>query len=294
MRTPWTSSRSANGTSGFQRSCGWLAPPQPTSSTRSVPLSPSSARRSRTRRIFAALPGTCARSSPAARTSSSNRVADGGSEVTRATLERRAAVRDTLRTVTAVLFTCAGQRVDIVSAFGRAGATTIATDLDPLAPALWHADHFELVPRVEDPAYVPALAELVEEYDVKLVVPLTDLDQLLLARSRGILEPALAARARAGGLRDDGRQVPRARSSSRAAGSRARGAGCRTTCRTTRAIRCSSRCARASARVTSTARTTVPSSTSSSATRRSPRSCRSAAAARSSPSTSSATSRAAA
>ncbi|MHB1242921.1 MAG: hypothetical protein ACYC1P_05915 [Gaiellaceae bacterium] len=43
--------------------------------------------------------------------------------------------------MTAVLFTCAGQRVDIVSAFSRAGATTVATDLDPLAPALWHADH---------------------------------------------------------------------------------------------------------------------------------------------------------
>ena len=31
--------------------------------------------------------------------------------------------------MTAVLFTCAGQRVDIVTAFGRAGATTVATDL---------------------------------------------------------------------------------------------------------------------------------------------------------------------
>ena len=38
-----------------------------------------------------------------------------------------------------VLFTCAGQRVDIVSAFGRAGATTVAADADPLAPALYHA-----------------------------------------------------------------------------------------------------------------------------------------------------------
>ena len=32
-----------------------------------------------------------------------------------------------------VLFTCAGQRVDIVSAFARAGATTVAADLNPLA-----------------------------------------------------------------------------------------------------------------------------------------------------------------
>jgi carbamoyl-phosphate synthase large subunit len=94
--------------------------------------------------------------------------------------------------VTAVLFTCAGQRVDIVSAFGRAGATTVAADADPMAPALYHADHHALIPRVDSPGYVPALAALVAEHDVKLIVPLTDLDQLLLARSRDGLAPALA------------------------------------------------------------------------------------------------------
>jgi carbamoyl-phosphate synthase large subunit len=94
--------------------------------------------------------------------------------------------------VTAVLFTCAGQRVDIVTAFGRAGATTIAADLDPLAPALYHADVRAFVPRVDDPGYVAALAGLVAEHDVRLVVPLTDLDQTLLARSRDELAPALA------------------------------------------------------------------------------------------------------
>jgi carbamoyl-phosphate synthase large subunit len=86
--------------------------------------------------------------------------------------------------VTAVLFTCAGQRVDIVSAFGRAGATTIATDINPLAPALYHADHHALVPRIEDQDYLPQLRSLIDELDVRLVVPLTDLDQLLLARAR--------------------------------------------------------------------------------------------------------------
>jgi carbamoyl-phosphate synthase large subunit len=86
--------------------------------------------------------------------------------------------------VTAVLFTCAGQRVDIVSAFGRAGATTIAADINRLAPALYHADRYELVGRVDDPGYVGRLAELVAEHGVDLIVPLTDLDQLVLARSR--------------------------------------------------------------------------------------------------------------
>jgi carbamoyl-phosphate synthase large subunit len=93
--------------------------------------------------------------------------------------------------VTAVLITCAGQRVDIVTAFGRAGATTIASDLDRLAPALYHADHMALVPRVDDPGYMGALAELVERFAVKLVVPVTDIDQSILARNRDMLGPAL-------------------------------------------------------------------------------------------------------
>ena len=86
--------------------------------------------------------------------------------------------------MTAVLFTCAGQRVDIIEAFRAAGATTIAVDANRLAPAPYLADVLELVPRVDDPAYVPALRELVARHDVKLIVPLTDLDQLALARAR--------------------------------------------------------------------------------------------------------------
>jgi carbamoyl-phosphate synthase large subunit len=86
--------------------------------------------------------------------------------------------------VTAVLFTCAGQRVDMVTAFARAGARTIAADANTLAPAIYHAHVHAIVPRIDDPGYVPALQELIREHDVKLVVPLTDLDQLLLAEHR--------------------------------------------------------------------------------------------------------------
>src|SRR4029077_17576505 len=93
--------------------------------------------------------------------------------------------------VTAVLFTCAGQRVDIVTAFRRVGATTIATDANRLAPALYHADHQALVPRVDDFGYVAALRQLVELHDVRLIVPLTDLDHVVLAQSRAELAPAV-------------------------------------------------------------------------------------------------------
>jgi len=93
--------------------------------------------------------------------------------------------------VTTVLFTCAGQRVDIVRAFRAAGARTLGADADPLAPALYHADLQAIVPRIAEPAYVAALAELVREHDVRLIVPLNDLDHPVLSRARDDLEPAV-------------------------------------------------------------------------------------------------------
>jgi len=90
-----------------------------------------------------------------------------------------------------VLFTCAGQRVDIITAFRDAGATTIAADANALAPALYHAHRRALVPRVDDAGYLAALRDLVELHDVRLVVPLTDLDHLVLDRGRGELAGAV-------------------------------------------------------------------------------------------------------
>ena len=93
--------------------------------------------------------------------------------------------------MTVVLLTCAGQRVDIVRAFRAAGAVALAADADPLAPALYHADRQAIVPRIADPDYVDTLAGLVREHDVRLVVPLNDLDHPVLSRARQALEPAL-------------------------------------------------------------------------------------------------------
>lgn len=93
--------------------------------------------------------------------------------------------------MTVVLFTCAGQRVDIVRAFRAAGAVTLAADADPLAPALYHADRHSIVPLIADPDYVATIAKLVRQHDVRLLVPLNDLDHPVLARARGELRPAL-------------------------------------------------------------------------------------------------------
>jgi len=83
-----------------------------------------------------------------------------------------------------VLFTCAGMRVDIVTAFGDAGATTVAVDASPFAPALYHADAYELVPLKDDPQYIPRLREIVVVHDVGLIVPVTDIDQGVVSARR--------------------------------------------------------------------------------------------------------------
>jgi carbamoyl-phosphate synthase large subunit len=84
--------------------------------------------------------------------------------------------------VSGVLLTGVGKRYDIVSAFAQ-HAFVVAADPSPLAPAQYAADVRVAPPRVDDPSYVPFLRELVAQHDVGAVVPLTDLDLEVLARS---------------------------------------------------------------------------------------------------------------
>ena len=91
----------------------------------------------------------------------------------------------------AIMLTGVGKRYDIVSAFAQ-HAPVVACDPNPLAPAPYAATHRYAPPRIDDPGYVPFLAELCERHAVGAVVPLTDLDIEVLARARvGGLLPAL-------------------------------------------------------------------------------------------------------
>lgn len=60
----------------------------------------------------------------------------------------------------------------------------LATDVTPAAPALQRADEQFLVPRAGNIEYIPALENIIEQNNVGLVVPLTDLDLRSLARRR--------------------------------------------------------------------------------------------------------------
>ncbi|MGD8604899.1 MAG: ATP-grasp domain-containing protein [Anaerolineales bacterium] len=93
-----------------------------------------------------------------------------------------------------LLFTSAGRRVELMRLYQRArtglklDGRTIVTDIDPLAPANQVADEHVLVPRCNDPDYLPALAEICRRESVDLVFPLIDPDIPVLAHGRKTLE----------------------------------------------------------------------------------------------------------
>ena len=99
--------------------------------------------------------------------------------------------------MSAVLLTGVGKRYDIVNAFAER-TLTIAADPNPLAPARYAADLAVTPPRIDDPGYVPFLAQVATEHDVRAVIPLTDLDIEVLAGAPslpGFVPPVEIARA---------------------------------------------------------------------------------------------------
>ena len=95
-----------------------------------------------------------------------------------------------------VLLTCAGQRVDIVRAFrailsaGSHSGRVLVSDLDPLSPSLFHADGVVALPPVDDPGYGAAVAGACRREGIRAVLPLTDLDPVVLAEAAAAIREA--------------------------------------------------------------------------------------------------------
>ncbi len=93
-----------------------------------------------------------------------------------------------------LLFASAGRRVELLRLFRQAyrqlgiEGRIIATDIDPLAPALQEADASHIVPRVDDPGYLAAMAEICKVEEIRTVFPLIDPAVPVLARHRTAIE----------------------------------------------------------------------------------------------------------
>jgi carbamoyl-phosphate synthase large subunit len=96
------------------------------------------------------------------------------------------------------MITGVGRRYDIVASFAQ-HTKVLAAESSPLGPAQYAAQVRVLVPKLDDPEYVPTLVRLCKEHDVGAVIPLIDpdIEVLAQARAQGLLpafvpEPEMA------------------------------------------------------------------------------------------------------
>lgn len=78
-----------------------------------------------------------------------------------------------------------GRRVQLIDCFREelvaVGGKVIAIDCDSTAPALYHADSYEIVPRIDSPDYIKTLKYLCGKYDIRGILSLIDPELELLA-----------------------------------------------------------------------------------------------------------------
>lgn len=99
-----------------------------------------------------------------------------------------------------VLVLSAGRRVELIKCFKSAASElkvtgkVIAVDCSDTAPALYFADKYRLVPRIDSGRYVDAVIDVCNEESVSLIVPTIDTELLLLAENRERIEKETNAR----------------------------------------------------------------------------------------------------
>ena len=90
-----------------------------------------------------------------------------------------------------ILFCSAGRRVELLKDFRKSmdkGDRIIAADLSNLAPALYVADTYYLVPRIDDPAYLDRILDICRKEKINAVTTLIDPEIELLAKNRASFE----------------------------------------------------------------------------------------------------------
>ena len=86
-----------------------------------------------------------------------------------------------------ILFCSAGRRCKLLKDFKESmggSGRIVATDLSPVAPALFFADESYLVPKIDDPSYFDRVFEICNKSKIKAITTLIDPEIELLAKHR--------------------------------------------------------------------------------------------------------------
>lgn len=91
-----------------------------------------------------------------------------------------------------ILICSVGRRVQLINYFkkelNKINGKVIAADCDPTAPALYHADLFEVVPRIDHPEYISVIKHLCKKYDINGILTLIDPELTLLTSYKSEFE----------------------------------------------------------------------------------------------------------
>src|SRR5690625_7403065 len=87
-----------------------------------------------------------------------------------------------------ILVTSAGRRVKVVQylkdTLNIKNGKVIATDCDLNAPALYFADEYELIPRIDDENYLSSILALCEKHRIDGIISLIDPELEILAMNK--------------------------------------------------------------------------------------------------------------
>lgn len=89
-----------------------------------------------------------------------------------------------------ILILSAGRRVELVKLFVKAkkelniDGKIVAVDLSKSAPALYFADAFELVSRIDSENYINDLIQVIKKHNIGLVIPTIDTELILLSENQ--------------------------------------------------------------------------------------------------------------
>ena len=89
-----------------------------------------------------------------------------------------------------ILFSCVGRRVGLINCFRNAaeqlgiGLGVYGCDAEPLSPALYTCDEYEIVTSVFKDSYIDHILSLVEKWNINLIIPTIDTELPVLAENR--------------------------------------------------------------------------------------------------------------
>lgn len=99
-----------------------------------------------------------------------------------------------------VLILSAGRRVELIKCFREAKeklgeeGKIVAVDISDLAPAIYFADKFKLIPRISDVSYIDEIISVSCEEKIDIIIPTIDTELEKLSENRKLIEERTGAK----------------------------------------------------------------------------------------------------